>query len=123
LKAMRLAPAGRIERTLCAELKREKSMKRKWSVVPDQASGGKRLCIMLNETVVAITPAADDIDRYIADHIVSAMLRIEEIDSGQRPAGRLATDIRNIMDRLADLEKWRAAISQHGCSQCETKAE
>ena len=46
----------------------------KWSVQPEQASHGKRFCIMLNcRTVIAITPGNAAIDRYMADYIVSAL--------------------------------------------------
>lgn len=57
--------------------------KTKWSVLPEQASHGERLCIMLNgETVVAVTPSNTSIDRYMADYIVSAMILQETYGGG-----------------------------------------
>lgn len=55
----------------------------KWSVLPEQASHGERLCIMLNgETVFAVTPSNAPIDRYMADYIVSALILQETFGDG-----------------------------------------
>ena len=72
--AARLTDSIKMARELCGMTDEERS-KVNWSVVPEQASHGERLCIMLGETVVATTPGNAGIDKRMADYIVSALIQ------------------------------------------------
>lgn len=96
----------------------------KWSVLPEQASHGARLCIMLNrKTVVAVTPSNAEIDRYMADHIVSALDLQEtygggpELDAGQirecAPKAGNGFEPRELATILAALRFWQRTPSDY----------
>lgn len=56
--------------------------KDKWYVVPEQASEGARFCVMFKDTVIVTTPGNSETDKYMADHIVSGMLLVEDMGCG-----------------------------------------
>ena len=59
--------------------------RQKFSAVPTQADQGATISIMLNGMVIAATPGNTEVDRYMADWIVSCLDQVDAMGLGPFP--------------------------------------